>query len=58
MEARNVWTTYNEKQMQELTELNERYKACLDQGKTERECVALTVDTVSYTHLDVYKRQG
>ena len=31
----------------------EGYKKFLDAGKTERECVK----AVSYTHLDVYKRQ-
>ena len=44
MDAKNVWATYNENQIQELNEINERYKECLNQGKTERECVALAVD--------------
>ncbi|MCU6748454.1 aminopeptidase [Faecalicatena acetigenes] len=61
MEARNIWTTYNEKQMQELNELNERYKSCLDQGKTERECVALTVDMAEqagYQNIEKILAQG
>lgn len=44
MEKTNVWTTYNEEQLKELHEINEKYKKCLDQGKTERECVKLAVD--------------
>lgn len=40
MERKNVWTTYNEKDINELTEVTEKYKACLDVGKTERECTA------------------
>ncbi len=44
MERINVWTTYNEEQLKELNEISERYKKCLDQGKTERECVKLTVE--------------
>ena len=28
----------------ELHEINEKYKACLDAGKTERECVKLAVE--------------
>lgn len=44
MERKNVWTTYNEAQLKELHEINEKYKECLDKGKTERECVNLTVE--------------
>lgn len=44
MERKNVWTVYNEVQLKELHEINEKYKECLDRGKTERECVDLTVE--------------
>lgn len=40
---KNIWTTYTKDQLAELDELNERYKQCLDEGKTERECVELAV---------------
>ena len=38
-----TWTTYTHEQMQELKDITERYKSCLDAGKTERECVELSV---------------
>jgi aspartyl aminopeptidase len=43
MERRNAWKSYDEKQLQELHTLNEGYKEFLSNGKTERECVQLTV---------------
>ncbi len=43
MERVNVWTTYEESDLSELAQVNRSYKVCLDAGKTERECVALTV---------------
>lgn len=44
MERKNIWTTYGEAELKELNEINEKYKDCLDKGKTERECVNLTVE--------------
>ncbi len=44
MERKNVWLSYEEEQLQELEEVSARYKACLDAGKTERECVRVAVD--------------
>ena len=43
MERRNAWKTYTQEQLKELDQINDRYKACLDEGKTERECIRLTV---------------
>ena len=43
MDRKNVWSTYNASQLTELHEINEKYKRCLDEGKTERECVNLTI---------------
>lgn len=43
MERKNIWSTYNQEQLAELDSINERYKSCLDAGKTERECVELGV---------------
>ena len=43
MESNNVWKAYSEEQQKELNQINEKYKVCLDEGKTERECVDLTV---------------
>ena len=44
MERKNIWTTYGETELKELHEISEKYKDCLDKGKTERECVDLTVE--------------
>lgn len=43
MERKNIWATYNEEQLLELETVAQKYKNCLDLGKTERECVRLTV---------------
>ena len=43
MERKNIWTTYTKQQLQELDSINEKYKACLDAGKTERECVDISI---------------
>ena len=37
---KNLWTLYTDAQLEELEVLNKKYKAFLDAGKTERECVA------------------
>lgn len=44
MERKNVWTTYSEKELAELEQLNEDYKEFLNKGKTERECVAVAIE--------------
>ena len=44
MERRNAWTTYNAEELEKLNAINEDYKKCLDAGKTERECIALTIE--------------
>ena len=43
MDRDNVWTTYNDETFEELHRINESYKSCLDEGKTERECVKIAV---------------
>ena len=43
-EKKNLWSSYDEAAKKELHEINEKYKACLDAGKTERECVELSVN--------------
>ena len=43
-EKKNLWSSYDEAAKKELHEINEKYKACLDAGKTERECVKLAVE--------------
>lgn len=46
MERRNAWKIYTADQLKELDQINSRYKVCLDEGKTERECVRLTVKEI------------
>ncbi len=44
MERVNAWTTYDEKDIEELEVLNKEYRNFLDEGKTERECVKYAID--------------
>lgn len=46
MERKNAWKTYNASQLEELEQINNRYKMCLDTGKTERECIHLAVKEI------------
>ncbi len=43
MERKNIWPAYDQEQLAELDRVNALYKACLDEGKTERECVRAAV---------------
>lgn len=43
MGRKNAWSTYSREQLTELESINERYKSCLNTGKTERECAGLSV---------------
>ena len=43
MERRNAWKSYNETDLAALEEFSAAYRAFLDAGKTERECVAESV---------------
>ena len=43
MEHKNAWRTYTKEQTEELEALSVRYRAFLDAGKTERECVKAAV---------------
>ena len=46
MERKNAWKTYNASQLEKLEQINNRYKTCLDTGKTERECIRLAVKEI------------
>ena len=46
MDRKNAWTTYTKEQTEELEKINADYRVCLDAGKTERECIELTVDRI------------
>ena len=58
MIRKNAWKSYTDSQKQELNTINEKYKACLNAGKTERECVRLAVKMLEekgYQSLETYK---
>ena len=44
MKRENCWKIYDENQLKELEEVNSKYRNMLDYGKTERECVELTIN--------------
>ena len=44
MERKNVWKTYSEEQLKAADVFGKEYMYFLDHGKTERECVDLTVE--------------
>ena len=43
MNNENLWTSYSEKEKQEIEKISKEYKEFLDKGKTEREVVENTV---------------
>jgi aspartyl aminopeptidase len=44
MERKNAWNTYGEEELSKLCQVTDQYRAFLSKGKTERECVKLTVE--------------
>ena len=57
----NTWNRYSEDELRELTEISERYKHCLDEGKTERECASLVIreaERAGYRELGEYIKKG
>ena len=46
MSKENAWMTYTKEQLAELEKINTDYRFCLDEGKTERECIDLTVEQI------------
>ncbi len=55
MERPNAWKSYTKKQLKELEKLNKDYRAFLDAGKTERECIAEIVkqaEVAGYVNLE------
>ena len=60
MKRKSVWDSYKKADFKELEALSERYKKCLDAGKTERECVKLAVrmaEEAGYQDLDILIEQ-
>lgn len=61
MKKENVWSSYQAAQAEELEKINADYKFCLDQGKTERECIRLTVERIEqqgYRSLESFIKSG
>ena len=61
MIRKNAWKSYTDSQKQELNTINEKYKACLNAGQTERECVKLAVKMLEekgYQSLETYKTEN
>ena len=44
MERPNAWKAYDENALKDLEAVSTRYRAFLDNGKTERECVKQAVE--------------
>ena len=61
MEFKNAWESYTAEDLTALTALNEEYKAFLDNGKTERECVIEAVamaEKAGYRELHAALKKG
>lgn len=46
MEKKNIWETYDSRQLKKLEKLCAEYRKFLDNGKTERECVDTIVNAI------------
>lgn len=44
MQPKNIWTDYANEELERLDSVCEKYKDCLNKGKTERECVSLALE--------------
>lgn len=61
MKTENVWEKYSDAQLEELEELSASYRAFLDRGKTERECVSEIVNRIEeegYVELARIRKEG
>ena len=61
MERKTAWNAYKKKDMKKLEKLNAGYRAFLDHGKTERECVKESVrqaEEAGYVSLDTYVKEN
>ena len=61
MEKKNVWKTYSPEQLNHLEEINAKYRKFLDEGKTERECIDVIVNTIEdagYQSLEACMKSG
>lgn len=61
MDRENVWKSYDAQEEEKLEAVAASYRSFLDNGKTERECVAQIVkeaEAAGYRSLDDYKKEG
>lgn len=61
MERKNTWELYDSTQLAELEKINAEYRNFLDNGKTERECIDVIVNTIEaagYKELDTLIKNG
>ena len=57
MNKKNLWTGYTDKEKKEIEQLGSEYKEFLNNGKTEREVVEITMEILENKNkamLDVY----
>ncbi len=61
MERKNAWKSYSDAEKKELESINANYRACLNAGKTERECVRLTMalaEKAGYRNIKDIRKAG
>lgn len=61
MEKKNTWELYDATQLEQLEKINQEYRSFLDNGKTERECVDLIVNSIEaegYVELESVIKAG
>ena len=61
MERKNAWETFDAKRLKKLEKLNDEYRAFLDNGKTERECVDTIINLIEaegYRELETLIKEG
>lgn len=61
MERENAWNRYSKKNIEELENLCSDYRDFLDNGKTERECVSVTIkmaEEAGYKNLETVIKNG
>ena len=61
MEHKNVWEKYDKNDLEAVNALSDAYRAFLDNGKTERECIDQIVNRIEeegYVELDSLIKEG
>ena len=61
MNRENIWKSYDASSIEEMEKISREYKECLDAGKTERECVKVSIDRLEkagYRSFEAVKEAG